>query len=161
MEMKFFVNARKMTVAIICSVTFAALSVFLSIGHHWLTALLTLILCLIYAGTAIKNGQIIRLDDCGVSSRTLSGSLVMPWPEIHEIGVVGLRVIRGEGQKHCGSKNIYFSSVPLSDDELFELCLNWPPKKMLYTRFTYKRIAAIQRVWSRDIRMYNVGDLRF
>ena len=161
MEMKFFVNERKMIVALICCILFAALTAFLFFWQSWVPALFSFLLCLIYGIVALRNGRMVHLNKTGAFCKSFSGTLSVSWTDICEVGVVGLRLFHGKGKKHRGSKNIYFSEKTLSEDELFQLCLNWPPKDMLYFRFSYKRIEAIQRIWAQDIRMYNVSDLHF
>lgn len=161
MPMKFLVNTPKMIIAMFCSICFFALTIFLIAWKSWVFALLSLFLCVVYVAVAISNGRVVRVDESGISCRFLSRTQFMSWNDIVEIGVVGLRVVNNKSQKHKGSKNIYFSTTKLSEDELFDMCLEWPPKDKLYCRFSFKRIAAIQKIWTKDIQMYNTGDLHF
>ncbi len=159
--MKCLINERKLIIALICGIAFAVLTALLVSWKAWLAATISLILCVIYCVTAVLNGGVVRIDGERVSCRFLFKEVSMKWEEIEEVGVIGLRVLNSEGKKHKGSKNIYFSKTKMSDDERFQMCVDWPPKDKIYFRFSYKRIAAVQKLWARHVNMYNVGNLRF
>lgn len=159
--MNYCVNIYKLIAAALCCVIFAVLAVLLFLWKANWIAFIFLILCVVYGAVALQNGAVIQVNRKGVSRRFPRKGLSMDWEHIAEVGVAGLRVLHGEGKKYTGARYIYFSEKPLSEEERFDLCLKWPPKDILYFQFSYKRIAAVQKLWEKDITMFNTGDLRF
>lgn len=161
MKMNYVVNKYKLVIAALCCVVFAAVTVLLFLWKARLLACIPLILCIVYCVVAIQNGSVVRVDAGGVSHRFPKRGLSMDWEEIGEVGVAGLRVLNSEGKRYTGTRYIYVSKKPMSEEERFHMCLNWPPKDVLYFRFSYKRIAAVQALWGKEIVMFNTGNLQF
>ena len=159
--MNYVVNKYKLIIAALCCIIFASIAVLLFLWKAYLLACIFLILCIVYLVVALQNGNVVRVDRSGVSRRFPPNKLSMSWEDISEVGVVGLRVLNSKGKRYTGSRYIYVSRKPLSEEERFNMCLKWPPQDVLYFRFSYKRIAAVQKLWEREIVMFNTGNLQF
>ena len=123
--------------------------------------MISLALMIVYIFAAFKNGQIVHIDSDRIYRLFPHDGAGLNWSSVREVGVVGLKVLGNPDKKHTGSKYIYFSDHAISEEELFQMCLKWPPEDILYIRFSYKRIAQIQRCWAEEISMFNTGNLQF
>lgn len=161
MDMNYVVNKYKLIIAALCCLFFAVVTALLLLWKARLLACIPLILCIVYGVIAVQNGNVVRVDAGGVSRRFPGRGRSMSWENIGEVGVVGLRVLNSEGKRYTGTRYIYVSEKPMSEQERFDLCLKWPPKDILYFRFSYKRIAAVQALWGKEIVLFNTGNLQF
>jgi hypothetical protein len=160
MKTTYVIDPIKLILAALCCILFAALAVLLGLWHSGFF-LISALLGVFYGIVALYHGRLIRLDSSGVALRAPLGSRHMDWGDIRQVGVVGLRVLNSRKKRYTGARYIYFSDQTLSEDELFQMCLKWPPKNVLFLRFNHKRIAAVQSLWAKDVELYNVGNLHF
>ena len=160
MKMNCIVNKYKFVIATVCCVAFAAIAALVFLWGFKLPALIFFALSILYFLVALHNGAIVRVDQNGVSRRFPKKGLSMSWESIREVGIVGLRILNSKGKRYTGTRYIYFSTKTLTEDDRFQLCLEWPPKDILFIRFSYKRIAAVQMIWEKEIVMYNTGNLQ-
>ena len=49
----------------------------------------------------------------------------------------------------------------MTEEQRFDMMLNWPPREQLFFLYTEQRINAVQLLWSGEIQTYNSGDLHF
>ncbi|MCC8076763.1 MAG: hypothetical protein LIO60_00175 [Oscillospiraceae bacterium] len=159
--MNYVVDVIKLTVSIICTAVCFGLAYVVSFLNVWLISILFLALGVVYIGVAIHCGRIVHMDGEGVKCSILFKRRAMAWTDVSEVGVLGTKALHSGEARHTGARYIYFSPSKLDDDQRFQLCLHWPPKDLIYFRFSYKRIAGVQRFWAKDIAMYNVGELHF
>lgn len=82
----------------------------------------------------------------------------MDWSEIRELGLIGENVFNKK-ETATGEKYIYFSPVEMTKDERFQLIVKWPPKDMLYMKYSPKALEYTQNIWCRELKTYNVKDL--
>ena len=126
-------------------------------------------------------GRVVAVSAGGVRSSLLGMSWKsLDWDQIGEIGVIGTRVFNnadphqgaGGGKKTArtalynknpsiGTPYIYFSPYALTDEQRFRLALEWPPRGMIFLRFSPDRIEKVQQLSLREIVRYNVGNLQF
>jgi len=159
--MNYIVDLYKLILASVCAFIFGVLSVLMFLFKYWIIAVIFVLLFIVYLYIAFKNGSLIHVDGNHVYRVFPGGGTSLGWSEIQETGIVGLKVFGREGRKYTGTKYIYFSDHRLTEKELFDMCLKWPPKDMLYMRFSHKRIAAVQRYWAEEVTLYNTGNLHF
>ena len=60
-----------------------------------------------------------------------------------------------------GTPYLYFSEEPLTEEQRFTLALKWPPRDMIFLRFTPERVAHVQSSSQKYVEHYNTGDLTF
>lgn len=157
--MNYLVNIYKMLIALITSLVFLLFTILFFSLRLYIPGAVCIAFFAVYICLAAMNATVIRIDEIGVRKVFPRSGNYLLWTNINEVGVVGTKVIGSSEKKHTGSKYIYFSENVHSEDELFDLCLRWPPVNVPYIRFTHKRIARIQSLWSREITMFNTGSL--
>ena len=107
-------------------------------------------------------GSTLTVDETGVHLAFLGiPRRSVPWSDVQEVGIVGVRVFNNNEPKLTGSRYIYFSPRSLDAAARFKLALEWPPKDMLYVSYTHRRVEEIQLLWTGPIETYNAGDAFF
>ena len=85
----------------------------------------------------------------------------MPWAEVAEMGVAGMKVFNKNNPDKTGALYIYFSPVELDEEGRFRMALKWPPKEQIYLLYTKERMDYIRPFWFGKVQQYNAGkDLR-
>lgn len=159
--MNFVVNIFKTIIAGVTAAVFAAFAVIFFLMRFWIVGGIFVALLAVYLVLAIRYSNVIHVDDERVYRVFPAGGPSLAWSEIRDVGVVGLTVLGKENRRYTGARFIYFSDRKLDDEELFDMCLKWPPEGIMYIRFSHKRIAYIQRFWADEVTMYNTGNLTF
>lgn len=159
--MNYPVYLLKTIVAGLTALIFAVLAVIFFLMRFWIVGGIFVALLAVYLVIAIKNCYVIHIGEDRVYRIFPGRGISLNWSDIQDVGVVGIKVLGRAGRKYTGGKYIYFSDRKLSEDELFNICLKWPPDNMLFLHFSHKRIAYIQTRWENEITMYNTGNLSF
>lgn len=163
--MNCIVDIVKLIGAVFCVIVFAVFAIIFAILQVWIPFAIALILLIVYILAGIKNGCVIRIDDQGVRRIFPNRGLDTTWEAIKEVGIAGTKVLNGNKNNskkgNFGSVYIYFSKTVMNEDQLFNMCLEWPPKDTLYIRYSLRRAEAVQRYWMKNIKTYNVAGLPF
>lgn len=160
MKTRFYVNLPGCILAAFTTVVLAWMT-FLAIQHHRpLIAVICGTLAVIYLLVALKNGAAVNVAEDGISLYIGGYRLRhLSWNVIREIGVVDTKVFPATGKKdRHGALYVYYADHTMNDEERFALCLKWPPKRMLYHRFTREIKASMEMYWQKEIQLYNVSD---
>jgi len=83
------------------------------------------------------------------------------WDEIAEVGVSGTKIIKTNQSKNTGTLYIYISKAALTDEERFDMMLNWPPKDKIFLTYSRERLDTIQMLFGSKIQTYNAGEIYF
>ena len=149
----------------------------------WWCGLLFIAFGVLFLMVAALYGRVVHVGPSGVRWTLLGRELrSRTWEQIGEIGVVGPRVFNGnsgngpaapsgqggrEGlfgpakRSSIGTPYLYFSEEPLTEEQRFTLALKWPPRDMIFLRFTPERVAHVQSSSQKYVEHYNTGDLTF
>ena len=128
----------------------------------WGSSLLFFAIAMLFVWVSSSCGAIITITDEGVT-RSVFGKITktMTWKEIKEIGVAGTDLFTKSKKDRTDTLHIYFSKSPMTDEERFDMMLQWPPKDGLYLQYTKNRAQTIQAFWSDKIHTYNAGEIFF
>lgn len=163
--MNCIVDIVKLIGAVFCVIAFAVFAFLFAMLGLWIPLVIVLLLLIAYILAALKNGRVIRIDEQGVRKIFPGKANITSWDTIKEVGIAGTKVINGNKhnnkKKNFGSVYIYFSKEQMNEEQLFNMCLEWPPKDVLYIRYSLRRAEAVQRYWIQSIKTYNVDDLPF
>lgn len=157
---QYLIHPFKFGVAL-CTVAVCAFLAFLAAAAgNWIAAVLFGAAAALFVFVAVLYGSTLTLDDGGLS-RSFFGIPMrsIPWSDIAEVGVVGLKVFNNNDPNRPGTRYIYFSPRTLDKDSRFRLALEWPPRNMLYLCYTKERFTAVQALWNSTIETYNAGDV--
>lgn len=128
--------------------------------HQWITLVLFSLIAAVFVAVGVLYGSTLTLDEQGLALHFFGVPLrTMPWSQVAEVGVVGLKVFNNNDAKHTGTRYIYFSPRKLDKDGRFRLALEWPPKDMFYLCYTRGRLTAVQTLLSGPVESYNAGDI--
>lgn len=119
------------------------------------------LLATLYALVALKNGSTVSVSEEGISLYIGRYRLRhLNWDAIKEIGVLDTKVFPASAKKKKhGALYMYYAEHELDEKERFELCLKWPPKEMIYHRFTGEIKDSLEAYWQKEIKLYNVSDM--
>lgn len=158
--MKFRIHTAKFLIscAVVLLCFFLALYFFVS---KYLTAGLVFVaIACVYTVPSYQLGGTLSVDSSGVTVTRLFGSKrFFAWNDIHEIGIIGIKVFNKHNTRQTGPKYIYFSKQFLTKDELFDVALKWPPADLIYMRYDYRRLKTVRKYWKAPITLYNTGNL--
>ena len=127
-----------------------------------LSGSLFIAIALLFLMTALNNGSMVSISIAGVQRSTLGlKHLSYSWEDIKEIGVFSSRLFTHSNKIHSGTLYIYFSPQPMSEEERFQMILNWSTKDKIILQYTKERMDTVQLLWSNKIQTYNAGDLHF
>lgn len=157
---QYLIHPLKFGVALCTIVVCILFAVSAALAGNWIPAALFGAVAVVFAFIAVLYGSTLTLDQQGLS-RSFFGIPMhrIPWSDIAEVGVVGLKVFNNNDSKRTGTRYIYFSPQPLDKDERFRLALEWPPRNMLYLCYTKDRAVTVQSLWDRTIQTYNAGNI--
>lgn len=159
--MFFLVDTGRLVLAAVTSVFFLFLTIAFGSGSFWLPAAICLVLFAIYAVLAFRNGQIVRITPEFVQLRFFGKPRQsFSWTEVQEVGIAGTKVLNAANPDRTGAKYIYFSPRAMTEDERFHMCLKWPPRDIIYVRYSADRIDRIMKCWRKEIVLYNTGKLQ-
>ena len=135
--MRFRINTAKAVAGGLTCAAFTVLGVTAITLHHTVFAGICILLALVFLAVTLQNSALLRLDEAGIH-RILLGRETgcWKWEDIREYGVMGTRLFGTEKQKNNGTRYLYFSKDAMNDNQRFQLCLNWPPKKCAYALYT-------------------------
>lgn len=158
MKHRYFIHPLKFGVALCTVAACAVLAMAAASAGSWIPAALFGAAAALFLFVSVLYGSTLTLDEKGLS-RSFFGIPMhrMPWTEIAEVGVVGLKVFNNNDPKRTGTRYIYFSPHTLDKDGRFRLALEWPPRDMLYLCYTKERATAVQSLWNSTIQTYNAG----
>lgn len=180
MEYRYLAHPLKTVVAGLTAVVLLMAGGQLLFSGQWY-GVVFLLLAAVFILVAAIYGRVVAISPEGVQSSLLGlARKSLTWDQIGEIGVVGTRVFNN-ANPHQGvggdkktirtvlySKNpsigtpyIYFSPHALTDEQRFRLALEWPPRGMIFLRFSPDRIEKVQQLSLREIARYNAGNLQF
>ena len=185
MERKYMAHPAKLAVSLPTSVLLLWGGVIQLPTRFWWCGILLILFGVLFLLVAGLYGRIVHLDSSGVRW-TLLGKVMCAhsWEQIGEIGVVGTNVLNGgeestakapgppeeSGDKkrsapskppRIGTPYIYFSERALTEEQRFALALKWPPKGMIFLRFSPERVAQVQSISQKYVEHYNTGNLTF
>lgn len=156
----YFINEEKMLVALLVALFMGGAGLYsLATLPSWL-GLFWVAVAVLFAALFIRYGSALTINETGIALQFLwLQRRFVPWSEIREVGIIGENVFNRGKRKKTGTLYLYFSPEKLDDKARFTLGMEWPPRQMLYLRYTEDRLAQIQSYWSDEIALYNVGDL--
>ena len=142
--MTYQIHTAKFIVALSTSILFLA-CVLVAVKHEKPVAsiVFSLLFILYFYVCFWVVGARVTVDETGVWMHTLGIKLKRyTWEEIKEVGVAGIRVVNGKNK--TGSIYIYFSEEKMDDVQRHKMCLEWPPKKCIYLKYTAERFHCVQ-----------------
>lgn len=159
MKTKFIVNLPGCLLALCTAVVFAWITVLTVQRGFYFAAVMFLAMTVLYTLVALKNGAVVHLSETGVAVHVLGRCLYrMDWRAIKEVGVLGTRVFALPKAKRRGTLYVYYAAREMTAEERFELCLKWPPRKMIYHSFSDETGAALGKFWQRKVALYNTPE---
>lgn len=157
----FLVHPFKLAVSLATALTAAVLG-FSLIAIRPVSAAVFFAISLLFLLVALSAGAMISVEPEGVRRQVLGKTTkFLSWEEIAEIGVAGSRIFAKSKKDKTGTLYIYLSERILTDEDRFQMMLNWPPKNQIYLQHTKARLDALQLHWSKKIQSYNAGNLKF
>lgn len=160
MEYKYRVHTLKFIISSIFFIFLMVIGISLLTINRYGSALIFLLLALIFSAVALMSGSTIHISSSGIR-QTYFGITVrsLKWDEIAEIGVIGTKVFNKKHPERTGTLYFYFSKVTMTNEERFNMALKWPPFTKIYLLYTDSRLNNIQSFWSSHIVTFNTGDL--
>lgn len=158
---RFMVDFGKVAVSVTVSIFLLVILIVMIIENQMTSAVIFLLISIIYLREALKNAPFVSFDEDGVSKRLFGRCLMhMNWSEINEVGVIGTKVFNHNKPEKTGRMYLYFSKDLISEENRFEFMLKWPPKNIIYSLYQEEQVESLRSVWDGKIETYNVGDLR-
>lgn len=156
----YFVNGEKMLVALLVALFMGGTGLASLLTAPTLLGAFWVIVAALFAALFFRYGSAVTLDEGGITLRFLwLKRRYFPWDRIREVGILGENVFNRGKQKKTGTLYLYFSPQVLDEAGRFTLGVEWPPRHMIYLRYTEDRLAQVQAHWPGEIALYNVGDL--
>lgn len=157
---KFFVDPTKLIISLITSFFCILLTICQVIINRPGSAVIFLVIALLFILLSLTYGTKIIITEKGISS-TIFGKVKksISWDKIAEISVAGTHILNQKNRNNTGTIYIIFSEEKLSDEQLFSTLLKWPPKKIIYMKYSKEKLDMIQFHWSNKVHSYNVGKL--
>ena len=161
MEKKYFVNPTQLAAAGATALATAVLAVTLMGLRRPVSALVFLVIAVVFGRIALETGAWIVVNPDGVSRRLFGRTAMsMTWDEMGEVGVAGARIFNKGNPDKTGTLYIYFSRTPMTEEERFSMMLSWPPKDKLYLQHDKYRMDFIQSIYGRKIQKFNTGKVK-
>lgn len=130
------------------------------IGEPVAAALLFLI-ALLFLWQAFIYGPWVSITPEGVRKHIFGHTLkFQSWDEIQEVGVIGTKVFNKLTPEKTGYLYIYFSPKKMTQQDRFQLALNFPPKDMIFLIHSQEREDMVQAFQSTRLVGYNTGSLK-
>lgn len=162
MKNRYLVHTFKFVVALATCILCLVLAGVMVYLREWIALPILALIFVIFAYVTVLYGSVVSVDEKGVHLTFLGISRrSVPWSDIREVGIVGVKVFNNNEPKLTGSRYIYFSPRTMDDAARFKLALEWPPKDMLYVSYARQRVEEIQLLWTGPIETYNAGDAFF
>lgn len=159
MKTKFIVNLPGCLIAGFTAILFTWLTILAVYNQKPLLALLFAAFSLLYILVAGKNGATVRFSETGIALYVgLWCVRSRKWEDIKEIGVLGTKAFASPKAKKHGNLYIYFSERKMTEVERFELCLKWPPKKMIYHGYSITIKDLLEKYWQKEVVLYNASE---
>lgn len=161
MQKSYFVNPVEFAVAMCTAVVAAVIACCLIYISRPVSALVFFGISLLFFKVSATTGAKITIDPETIT-RSLFGRVTesFRWDEVVEVGVAGSRIFPKGNPNKSGALYIYFSKTELTDDERFQMMLNWPPKDKLYLAHDKDRMDFIQVLYGKKIQKYNTGSTK-
>lgn len=158
--MRFIVDYVKLILYGFTAVVLLALSVFAFSGNLLIPGIIISVLFVIYAVLAFMNGRVAVFKDGKAELRLFFVRyLSFDTGNIGEVGVAGTGIIKPRKSRRTGTRYIYIADRAMSDDERFQMCFKWPPRDVIYFRYTPGRLKKIRQIWKGDIIGFNAGNI--
>lgn len=161
MNKRFLSDPFKFAVGLLCSIFLLVMGICMFLIQRWVSAVVFILLSLIYAAVAAFYGAVIHISSTGIT-KTMFGfkTKELIWSDVAEIGVAGTKIFNRRRPEKTGSLYIYISETVMTEQERFDMMLKWPPFNKIFFVYNNKRLNAVQLHWSSKIQTYNAGDLR-
>lgn len=158
----YIVHPLKFAVSLLTVIVSLFLAVCEFVISRPISALFFIVIALLFLVTALNNGARISIDESGVHCN-IAGlrRRSFSWEDIKEVGVFSSRLFTNSNKNRAGTLYIYFSTKPMSEQERFQMILNWSVKDKIVLQYTKERMDAVQLLWSNEIQTYNAGELHF
>lgn len=161
MKNKFRIDNFKAGVSIATLLFCSLISVSQIIIHRFGSAAVFFLVGLIFIKPILTYGATISVDQSGIRCHFLSKTLKnFTWDEVAEVGVAGTRIFAKKASKNPGTIYLYISKSTMTDEDRFDMMLNWPKKDIIFLTYSKQRLDAIQMRFSNKIQTYNAGDIR-
>ena len=158
---EFMVDSGLMTVSLVTGSFLFIISITMLIEGRLLPAALFFAIGINFFYEMVRNGKVVSFEKTGISKKLLGKKCTgLNWENVVEVGVVGTKVFNQKKPEKTGRLYLYASDKKLSDEERFDMILNWPPRNLIYTLYQDDKIECLRMVWSGKIETYNVGDLQ-
>lgn len=155
---KFMINPKNYFVSIATAVFCLVIAIAMATIREYIGLLVFLLIAFVFIIVSNYSGSHLLIDKSVVKRKSLFGKVKeFKMEEIKEIGVAGSKVINNGGGKKTGTVYIYFSKEELSDQDLFDMMLRWPPRDKLYMEYTAERARYVMSLWAGEIKKYNFG----
>lgn len=128
--------------------------------NYWVAGFCFMVIAGVYSVMSDHLGAVISIGPAGVQKRYLSGrTRDMEWTEVKEVGIIGLKVLKKRDSMKTGSMYIYLSAEEMTEEVRFDMALRWPPRDVMYFKFSFSLIRNVQQYWKNDVILYNTGAL--
>lgn len=160
MEYRYKIHTFKCVIAALVAVMFVVLGIVQIILCHIFTAAFLMSLGIFFFWISIANGSTVLVNADGVALITFGHiRRFFSWDSIQEVGVTGTKVFNRHSPSKTGTVFIYFSRSKMTKDDRFKMILNWPPKEKIYFQFSMDKLAAVERYWTKEIALNNIGNI--
>jgi len=124
------------------------------------SAVIFAVIGIVFAALAVLYGSVVHIGPDEVR-RTIAGRCVgrLRREQIREVGVAGSNLFHRNNPNKTGTLYIYFSERSMTEDDRFEMMLNWPPKHGIYLTYDSQRMDFIAPLWDRPVETFNAGDI--
>ena len=161
MKKTYLVDTFKAAVSMATALFSLTIVISLIFIHRFGSAAVFFLIGLIFIKPMLTYGAFVSVDQTGIRLslpwKTLQS---FTWDEVAEVGVAGTKLFSRKDSKNTGSLYIYISDTAFTDEERFDMMLNWPPKNMIFLTYSKQRLDQIQMRFSNKIQTYNAGDIR-
>lgn len=153
--MKRLLNPYRSALFFAASIVFLVLAVLAVQSHKAVLIIIYSALCLFYIFIGIRCLSAVIIDKEGVKIKGIGTPVrSVSWAEISEVYIANLRVIKNSEKNKIGQLYLCFAPDRLLDEEKMSICLNWPPKDMLYVRFSPRVLKEVKKYWQEDVSLF-------
>lgn len=157
----FCVNPNRLAACVFTVAASLVLGITFLTLRNWLGAAVMGVICALFVWQGFIYGPWLSITCEGLRKHIFGWTLrEVRWDEIQEVGVIGTKVFNKLTPDKTGPMYIYFSPKKLTEQEQFQLALDFPPKDMLFLLHDQQREDLVQILWNTKLVGYNTGKLK-
>ena len=158
----YIVDPVRAALSLLAAVIFLTVAVMAAQEAKYIRAVLFAVLGVVYILQLRENLQTAVIGPEGVSFYDLGRCIrSLRWEDVRETGVLNLKVTNNYDKDRIGTMMLYVSGRELSDEEKLGICLRWPPRDLIYFRFTRSRYLTLQQYRGDNIPLFYLKEDKF